>query len=459
MVLLMQFFWLWIDDFVGKGLSIGVIAEFIWYKLSTLVLLALPLSVLLASLMTFGNLGESFELVAIKSSGISLLRFMRPVFIIAVFLCVLAFLFANNIMPVAELKSRTLLGDVVHKSPAFQLQEGVFYDQIKDFAIKVGKKEKDSLIYDVVIFERGGVLQDNFVTAKSGVMRVTDNRRYLEMTLKDGWRYEERGDRFTANSDYIRVGFKEYKKQFDIASIELLTRTSDTIFRQNEMMLNMKQLAKAQDSIHRDLKKFQVRVKTEVLTFFPFGHYMDSTWTPHNDSSTTIKKFEELLPDSVKSSVNQRAANLILSAKSSNDLLLSLYNSSDKSLRLHKIEWHNKITVSIACLVLLLIGAPLGSIIRKGGFGTPMIFALVFFLVYYFGSNTGRKFAKEGAMSPFTGMWLATFILLPIGIFLVMKAMNDSQLFNKEFYFRVKNNLRKLLRKEKPVAIEQSEFQ
>src|SRR5215831_19394173 len=145
LVLVMQFFWLWIDDFVGKGLSTGIILEFTWYQTASLVPLALPLAVLLASLMTFGNLGESFELVAIKSSGIFLLRFMRPVIVSASMLCVLAFLFANNIMPVAELKSRTLLGDVVHKSPAFQLQEGVFYDQIHDFAIKVGKKDKDSL--------------------------------------------------------------------------------------------------------------------------------------------------------------------------------------------------------------------------------------------------------------------------------------------------------------------------
>jgi lipopolysaccharide export system permease protein len=455
----MQFFWLWIDDFVGKGLSVGVIMEFIWYKLATLILLALPLSVLLASLMTFGNLGESFELVAIKSSGISLLRFMRPVIVIAGMLCVLAFLFANNIMPVAELKSRTLLGDVVHKSPAFQLQEGVFYDQIHDFAIKVGKKEKDSLIYDVVIFERGGPLQDNFITAKSGVMRVTENRRYLEMTLKEGWRYEERGDRFSPNTDYIRLGFKEYKKQFDIAALEVLTRTSDTVFKNNEMMLNMKQLDKAMDSIHRDLSKYSSRVKLEVSTFFPFAHYMDSTWPSHNVSSITAKKFDELIPDSLRTAVTQRAANVILSAKNSNDLLVSLYQSEEKSLRLHKIEWHNKITVSIACLVLLLIGAPLGSIIRKGGFGSPMIFALIFFLVYYFGSNTGRKFAKEGAMSPFTGMWLATFVLLPIGIFLVVKAMNDSQLFSKEFYFRLRRDVRKLLGKDKEVPAEQSEFQ
>jgi lipopolysaccharide export system permease protein len=217
LVLLMQFFWLWIDDFVGKGLPTSIILEFTWYQMATLVPLALPLAVLLSSLMTFGNLGESFELVAIKSAGISLLRFMRPVFFISILLCVLAFLFANNFMPVAQLKSKTLLRDIYNKQPAFELQEGVFYNKIPGFAIKVGRKEKDSLIGDVVIYERGGPLQDNFIVAKDGVMRITENRHYLEMILKDGWRYEERGDRYGPASDFIRLGFKEYKKQFDLS--------------------------------------------------------------------------------------------------------------------------------------------------------------------------------------------------------------------------------------------------
>jgi lipopolysaccharide export system permease protein len=449
LVLLMQFFWLWIDDFVGKGISTGVIFEFIWYKLATLVPLALPLAVLLSSLMTFGNLGESFELVAIKSAGISLFRFMRPIFIISILLSILAFLFANNFMPVAELKSRTLLGDVVHKNPSFQLQEGVFYNEIPNIAIKVGKKEKDSLISDVVIYERGGPLQDNFIVAKSGIMRVTENRRYLEMILKEGWRYEERGDRYSANSDYIRLGFKEYKKQFDISSLEILTRTSDTIYKNVEMMLNMKQLDSAMDSIRKEIKNYEARVKTDVAAYFQFARYMDSGWKKPVDSNLlSVKKFDELIPDSAKQIAAQKSSTLALSVKSNNDMLVSEWGARKKALRLHEIEWHNKISLSVACLVLFLIGAPLGSIVRKGGFGSPMIFAIIFFMVFYFLSNTGRKFAKEGAMSPFAGMWLATFILIPIGIFLVVKAMNDSQLFNKEFYFRLKNNLRKFLRRK-----------
>jgi lipopolysaccharide export system permease protein len=443
----MQFFWLWIDDFVGKGLTTGIILEFIWYQTAALVPLALPLAVLLSSIMTFGNLGESFELVAIKSAGISLLRFMRPLFIVSLFLCLLAFLFANYIMPVAVLKSKTLLGDIYITKPAFELKEGVFYNRIEGFAIKVGKKEGDSIIHDVIIYEKGGILQDNFIVAKSGVMKITENRRYLEMKLQDGWRYQERGDR-AGNSDFIRLGFKEYKKQFDLSSLQF-QRTADSVYQSNHQMQNMKQLKKAIDSLQKEIAVTEGRTKREVLAFFQFKKYLDSGWNKKDSNQMkTAKKFEDLVPDSAENAIDQKAINQLVAAKSSNDNILSEYQAKKKDLRLHQIEWHRKIALSMACLVLFLIGAPLGSIIRKGGLGSPLIFAIIFFMVFYFLSNTGQKFAKEGAMSPFVGMWLSTFVLLPIGGFLTYKALKDSQLFNKEFYFRTKRNLQKFLRKQ-----------
>jgi len=437
LVLVMQFFWLWIDDFVGKGLSTGIILEFTWYQTAALVPLALPLAVLLSSLMTFGNLGESFELVAIKSAGISLLRFMRPLFIVSLFLCFLAFLFANYVMPVAVLKSKTLLGDIYITKPAFELKEGVFYNKIEGFAIKVAKKENDSIIHDVIIYEKGGPLQDNFIVAKHGLMRITDNRRFLEMKLYDGWRYEERGERYSAaNADFIRLGFKEYTKQFDLSSLQFL-KTSDSLYQNNQQMRNMKQLDYAIDSLKKDLVKIKQRMNKEVLAFFPFSKYLDSAWKkPDTLKFTSSKTFDSLLPDSLRSWINEKSYSQAFSAKSVNDVVVAEYDSKRKDLRLHLIEWHRKIALSAACLVLFLIGAPLGSIIRKGGLGSPLIFAIIFFMVFYFLSNTGQKFAKEGAMSPFMGMWLSTFVLLPIGFFLTYKALKDSQLFNKETYFR-----------------------
>jgi lipopolysaccharide export system permease protein len=433
MVLIMQFFWLWVDDFVGKGISNDILVEFIWYQSAVLVPLALPLSVLLSSIMTFGNMGESYELVAIKSAGISLLRFMRPLLIVTLFICGIAFTFSNYIIPVANLKSRTLLSDIVNAHPSFDLKEGVFYDKIPGFAIKIGKKEKDSIIRDVIIYEQKQTLQDNFIVASSGVMRAAKNKRYLEFNLKDGWRYEERGNH--PNTEFIRLGFKEYTRQFDIGSLGLQQLTPDSVNKNNARMLSMRQLNKAIDSLTKYNNQLGSRVKSTAFSSFYFMSVLDSNWKSAK-KPVKLKSFEQLIPDSIKTTVRQKALVKLSNARVTNNMMIEQQNADAKNLRQHKIEWHRKIALSVACLVLFLIGAPLGSIIRKGGLGSPLIFSIVFFMLFYFSSTTGEKSAKEGSITPFVGMWLATFILLPIGLFLTYKAMRDSQLFSKEFYHR-----------------------
>lgn len=441
LVLVMQFFWLYIDDFVGKGLSTGVILEFIWYQSAVLVPLALPLAVLLSSLMTFGNLGETYELVAIKSAGISLLRFMRPLFVVTLFICGVAFLFSNYIIPVANLKSRTLLSDIVYAKPAFDLKEGVFYDKLSGFAIKVGKKEKnDTVIRDIIIYEQSGNVQDNFIIAKNGVMSTSADKRFLEFNLKDGWRYQERGSGANPGEEFIRLGFKEYKKQFDLSSFQF-QRTSDSVNKNNHRMLSMRQLDVAIDSIKKENSRFYKKVKQEVMPSLMFVPLLDSTNWKKLDTPVKAKSFQELVPDSIYNATRISALSKIEALRSSNEVLLSQYKDQRKSLRQHEIEWHRKISLSAACLVLFLIGAPLGSIIRKGGLGSPLVFSIIFFMVFYFLSTTGEKFAKEGSTTPFIGMWLSTFVLVPIGIFLIIKAMNDSQLFNKDAYARIWRSL------------------
>lgn len=461
LVLVMQFFWLYIDDFVGKGLGVGVVLKFIWYQSAVLVPLALPLAVLLSSLMTFGSLGESFELVAIKSSGISLLRFMRPLFIISVFICGVAFMFSNYIIPVAYLKSRTLLTDIVYAKPAFQLKEGVFFDQLSGFAIKVGKKEaNDSVIRDIIIYEQQpNSLQDNFIIAKSGIMKMSDNKRYLEFNLKDGWRYQERGNvSYDARTEYIRLGFKEYKKQFDLSSF-LFTQTSDSNNRNNERVFSMRQLNRAIDSLKKENSRFREQFDQSTYTPVQFAKYTDSTSKGSRKTSAindslfrAAKTLDQLIPDSARTAVFQQAANAAGSVSAG--LITSKTTMEDKErvYRKHKIEWHRKIVLSLSCLVLFLIGAPLGSIIRKGGLGTPLIAAISFFMVFYFSTTVGEKFAKTGEWSPFAGMWLAVFILVPIGIFLTYKAMRDSQLFNKEWYYRMAKRIRGMFPAKKIVA-------
>jgi len=457
MVLIMQFFWLYIDDFVGKGLDVGTIFEFIWYQSAVLVPLALPLAVLLSSLMTFGNLGESFELVAIKSAGISLFRFMRPLFILTILICGIAFLFSNYVIPFATLKQRTLLTDIVRSKPAFDLREGVFYDKIPQFSIKVGKKENDSIIRDVIIYENGSdALQDNFIVAKSGVMRVTPDRRFLELNLYDGWRYQERGSRLSTNTEFVRLGFSEYKKQMDLSAF-MFKRTDDSVNKNNEKMLSMRQLDRSLDSIHKQITGFDKRIQDEVYSNFAFVRYLDSSgWDKNYSLPDSVSNFKGLLPDSISRMMNYGAPYSLNSARNNYDILMSEYNARQKELRKHEIEWHRKITLSVACLVLFLIGAPLGSIIRKGGLGTPLIFAIIFFMLFYFTSTTGEKFAKEGSMSSMAGMWLSTMILLPVGLFLCYKALRDSTLFNKEFYFRFYNTVRKYLAKKKKQDIAKS---
>lgn len=477
LVLLLQFFWLYIDDFVGKGLGVDVVLKFIWYQSGVLVTLALPLAVLLSSLMTFGSLGESFELVAIKSSGISLLRFMRPLFIISILLSGVAFLFSNFIIPIAYLKSRTLLTDIVYAKPAFDLKEGEFYDKISKFAIKIGKKEADSIIRDVIVYEQGNPLQDNFIIAKSGVMRVSENKRYLEFNLRDGWRYEERGNNSgTAKTDYIRLNFKEYRKQFDMKELMFRETESDGN-RNNERVYSMRQLNVAIDSIKKENDSLRRRLYKDIYSSVRFikygdsvsvrsrqvtagngqpatdsqqlapGSYRDSSGKRIDTGWKNIKNFDQLIPDSAKRLVHERALAQVQGMNSmltSNEILL---RDQERSLRKHKIEWHRKLVLSTACVILFLIGAPLGSIIRKGGLGTPLIAAIGFFMVFYFSTTMGEKFAKENTLTPFTGMWLAAFILVPIGIFITYKAMRDSQLLSKEWYHRMAKSLRRLIRR------------
>ncbi len=450
-VLLLQFFWLYIDDFVGKGLGLDVIFKFIWYQCAVLVPLALPLSVLLSSLMTFGNLGESFELVAIKSAGISLLRFMRPIFILVAFISFIAFLFANYVLPVAFLKSRTLLSDIVFAKPAFDLKEGVFYDKINGFVIKVGKKEEnDSVLKDVVVYEQNNYLQDNFIIAKSGVMRKSADNLFLDFILKDGIRYQEKGstgNSYTVKTDFMRVGFRQYITQFDLTSF-LLNQTNDSVNRNNANMLNMQQLNVVIDSLVKENKQYQEQQSTGMNAYLSFKPLYDSL--SHSRPQKAIPKFPDkikkatdLIPDSLQLTSFQTAQSQLSGIASTIASQEYMNIDRDRNIRIHKIEWHRKIILALACIALFLVGAPLGSIIRKGGLGTPLIGAIAFFMVFYFSNTLGEKFAREDKLSSFQGMWMSIFILVPIGIFLVYKALNDSQVLNKDVYYKLFIRLKK----------------
>jgi lipopolysaccharide export system permease protein len=443
-VLIMQTLWKYIDDLVGKDLDLLTIAEFTWYASASLLLLAIPIAILISSIMTFGNLGETFELVAIKSSGISLLRFMRPLVFICLLLCGVSFFFANNVVPYTNLKFRALYYDIGYKKPAFDLKEGAFYTQINGYAIKVGKKEKDQkTIHNVVIYEQQNQLQDNGIFAESGVMGLSPDKKYLEFLLKNGYRYQERGNLVDTATEFIRLNFKEYRKLFDLSSFKL-TKTDDSIFRNDSRMYSIRQLNRSIDSVKKVEKEYEKKLTQEVESQLAYITLPDSVWSKTAVAAVKHKSFTDLLPDSAKFSVFERAINIASNIKNSFTYTGADLDNKRAELRQADVEWHRKFSYSFACLVLFFIGAPLGSIIRKGGFGLPLVTAVIFFIFFHLLTIFGEKFAKEAVTPVVIGMWLPVIVLTPVGAFLTYKAMHDSQLFNKEFYHRLFKKIHRL---------------
>lgn len=459
-VFMMQILWKYIDDLVGKGLDILTLTEFLIYASATLVTLAMPISILLSSIMTFGKLGENFELVAIKSSGISLLRFMRPLFFISILLSGVAFLFANYIAPVANLKFAVIYHDIYEKSPAFDLKDGVFYNGFSGFSILVNKKDKDkSTLHDVLIYEQSNGLQDNTIISEKGKMAVSDDKKFLEFHLQNGSRYEEKGGFNPQKNEFINLQFKEYNKLFDLSQLNL-KKTSDSLFMNNIRMKTMRQLNVDLDSLkklpdslfEKNLRGFSLYVKYSKFKDSTI-QLKDSTAQPaikkpvEKIADKKIASFDELIPDSLETTLFNQTHSQIENMRNFLEIASTEYKTQRDDTTLHQIEWHKKLSLSIACLVLFFIGAPLGSIIRKGGLGMPLVMALLFFMIFYLLNIFGEKFTKDHILIPTIGMWLPVIVLSPIGFFLTYKAMHDSQLFNKEYYYRMANNLKKGMRR------------
>ena len=442
----MQFFWLYIDDLVGKGLDLLTILQLVGLVSVSTFTTALPLALLFSSIMTFGNLGESFELIAIKAAGIPLIRFMRPLFIFTIFLAGVAFLFSNNIIPVTQMKLTNLKYEIIIAKPAIDLKEGIFYDKIDGYVIKLGKKESnDSVMHNITIFEKRFGLQDNLIMAESGVMRVSKNKKFLEFIMYNGWRYQERGQRSTTNTEFTRLYFKEYKKIFDLKSFQM-NKSSDVLY--DPKMLSVRQLGKAMDSLQNKDSFFIKKTNADVASYLKFMNYKDSSQLfAAKKNIAPLKNFDKLIPDSLISSIQLTSGYQFSSLLYNLTAISDIYKDNKKANSLHGIEWHRKFTLSFACFVLFLIGAPLGSIIRKGGLGTPLVLAIIFFVLFFLLNNFGEKLAKSGQWDVFSGMWMSSIILIPVGLFLTYKAMRDSQLFNQEFYYRLLQPIKVTLQK------------
>lgn len=447
-VLMMQGLWKYLDDLVGKGLDFITIGKFLWYVSASMLTLAMPIAILISSIMTFGNLGESFELVAIKSSGISLLRFMRPLIWVALLFCGITFMFANYIIPYANLKFVTLYNDIYYKKPAFDLKEGVFFTHIPNYAIKAGKKDADGkTIHNVLIYEQTNPLQNNCIIAETGVMKISEDKKFLEFNLKNGFRYQENGSVSDSATEFIRLGFTSFKKLFDLSSLQK-QNTNDSVYRNNFKMLSAGQINKSLDSLNKMNDSLTGRMNRSFDLYLPYAAIIaDSSWKKIPAMQTKQNRFDSILPDSARFIVYDAAVAIGSNLKNSiESASLELENRRSEILY-HQIEWHRKFSLSMACFVLFFIGAPLGSIIRKGGLGMPLVVAIIFFLLFHLLNMFGEKFVKEGMLSPFVGMWLAVLVLTPVGIFLTYKAMHDSQLFSKEFYNRSFKKLQRFFSK------------
>ena len=457
-VLVMQFFWLYMDELIGKGLGIWMILQLLFYMSATMVPLALPLGILLASIMTFGSMGENFELVAIKSAGISLLRFLRPLLFFIIGIGAFAFFFNNNIIPVANLKALSLLYDLRNSKPTLNIRAGQFNRDIEGYSIRVGEKDEDGhTIRNVIVYDHtSGYGNDNVVLAKEGDMIPAPNKQFLIFRLKDGWRYSEgtSSRNNTHNYQQVRMYFRKWDKVFDLSSFKL-SRTNEDLFKGAYQMMNVRQLNDGIDSLRREERDIYKNVANYLKPYLSYGLHItnDSVLAEKLDvikstGRTYDSTFLEEVPDSLKSSVIQAAANNIRNSKGLLDITASDKQIKKENYLKYNIEWHRKFTLSFACVLLFLIGAPLGAIIRKGGLGMPMVIAIAFFIVFHIMSITGEKLAKTAAVEPWLGMWMATGMLLPIAFFLINASRKDSQIFTKEWYTRRWNRMRKVFSKK-----------
>ena len=439
----MQFLFKYLEDLVGKGLEWHVVARLLMYASVTLVPMALPLAILLSSIMTLGNFGERYELVACKSAGISLRKVMTPLVGAAILISFSAFLFSNNILPFANLKMRSLLYDVTNQRPALNIREGVFYSGIDGYVIRVGKKESDGqTIKDVMIYDHtNGAGNTKLTTAVSGKMVMSEDERELIVTLNNGNSYEEVSrNRYTKNDmPLIRSHFEKYVIRFDLSSFRM-SRTDEGLFRNNYQMQNLSQLNRSTDTLAKEIRKRKEDTRQRFEPFFSGRRKTTSASIPAPDTIKISDYYNNEKRIMTISTALYSARNIKAII---NDQMIDM-DVKERSMNRYLIEWHRKFTLSFACLILFFIGAPLGAIVRKGGIGLPVIFSVFLFLIYYIISITGEKFAREGVIEPWQGMWLSSVMLLPVGIFLTNKAITDSSLFDISIYFqRINNFLRK----------------
>jgi lipopolysaccharide export system permease protein len=425
-VLLMQFVWKYIDDLVGKGLEAGVIAELLMYASATFVPMALPIAVLFASIMTMGNFGEKYELVAMKAGGVSVSRIMMPMALVVLMLTGMAFYFANNVMPTAMLKYRMTLYDITRKKPAVNILPGEYYKDIENYVIRIGSKDSDgSTLHDVIIYDHSrGINETDVIVAQSGVMMASADNRYLCFTLYDGYSYSEStGGENYHKRPFTSIKFDEQTITFDISSFSF-NRSSEDLFKGSYQMMNIAQLDSTVTRLEGSLENRRNQGRTTMVAGLHAWH--------HYAAGEAVTPGADSLMNNVHPRSRQAYLHALNTARSAAKDIRSqaeLQRADQEYINRHLIEWQRKYTLSVACLLLFLIGAPFGSIVRKGGLGLPLVASVLFFVIYYVIGMIAEKAVRESAIGPI-GMWISFFALLPIGIVLTIEATTDSSIFD-----------------------------
>lgn len=443
-ILLMQFLWMHVKDLVGKGVGISVLAEFFVYSTISVVPLALPLAILLASLMTFGNMGEKFELTAMKSAGISLFRIMRPLTICIAFICVGAFFFSNYVMPKSQVKLWTLIFSLRQKSPELEIPAGEFYDGINGYNIYVRHKNtKTGLLENLMIYDfSNGFKNTRVMVADSGRLYFSEDNKYLMLCLYNGESFENLTQQSSADKDRIPYRRETFaRKQLLIDFDSEFSRYDESVLRDQHVSKNVVELVHSIDSVKliahsRSQEQSQEMVRSRYFGRDRVSERQLPQITQQEQQAHNIDSLRASLPQVGK----ERAANIAYEkARSASDQVeynALLLDDSQRYIRKHAIELHRKFTLSFACLIFFFIGAPLGAIIRKGGLGAPVVISVVMFIIYYLIDNTGYKMAREGLWPVWAGIWLSSSVLLPIGIFLTYKAATDSSLLNPDAWLK-----------------------
>ena len=441
-VLMMNFVWRYIDELVGKGLSAGIIIELMSYAMANMIPMGLPLSMLLAAIMTMGSLGENYELLAMKSAGMSLVRITKPLIILVGFIAVGSFFIGNDLVPYANRKMYSIIYDIRQQKQTLEFQDGLFFNGIDNMSIRVGHQEPEThLLHDVLIYDnRQANGNMNTIVADSGYIRLSDDKRYLLVTLFHGQTYEQtRNSQWYTKSTLRHHTFDLQKQVISMEGFAMdrsdanqfsNSQTKDISELQHDIDSLELKVNAATTSSYEPLLKEQIFVRDNSVLPQPdslridksaFGNMLATDSIEH----LTVREKENVWDNARTLAKNSRNM-FAFDETTAKDALNQLYRS--------KVEWHKKISLPVSIIIFFLIGAPLGAIIRRGGLGLPVVVSIIFFVIYYIISLSGEKLAKEGSWDAVYGMWLSTFILTPIAVYLTYKATNDSSLLDTDWY-------------------------